>query len=286
MRRATRGRLLPYLPTPDHKVSGLGPQASRMDACMSRLFNPVRVLLILYLKDKQAVEAYKADIKAQLTRAGLIRGQPRSSLSRPNPPPMVPPQIRSTTYNRSSIPDTTTSSPHYFDHLDYGHHYVDPLHTRHPTEVQDLNLMPGMSSKPVSESVMSVLSQQQLALNSGFHHQLPDYSDSTLIDLHPPFFYPQSVTPISSSSDSLNLDLSQLAGSQDPRLFEFPPPSPPPPLPFVVGQNNVQDHIIYYFEHVRKTQFIFAGNTLTNATYSVRLSVPCYLFLILKLSSQ
>lgn len=31
-------------------------------------------------QDKQAVEAYKADIKAQLTRAGLIRGQPRSSL--------------------------------------------------------------------------------------------------------------------------------------------------------------------------------------------------------------
>ena len=31
-------------------------------------------------KDKQAVEAYKADIKAQLTRAGLIRGQPRSSI--------------------------------------------------------------------------------------------------------------------------------------------------------------------------------------------------------------
>lgn len=31
-------------------------------------------------QDKQAVEAYKADIKAQLTRAGLIRGQPRSSI--------------------------------------------------------------------------------------------------------------------------------------------------------------------------------------------------------------
>lgn len=35
------------------------------------------------LQDKQAVEAYKANIKAQLTRAGLIRGQPRSSLTIP-----------------------------------------------------------------------------------------------------------------------------------------------------------------------------------------------------------
>ncbi|KAF8145512.1 hypothetical protein K438DRAFT_1610997, partial [Mycena galopus ATCC 62051] len=32
-----------------------------------------------WMRDKPLVEAYKADIKAQLTRAGLIRGQPRSS---------------------------------------------------------------------------------------------------------------------------------------------------------------------------------------------------------------
>ncbi|KAI6108005.1 fungal-specific transcription factor domain-containing protein [Pisolithus sp. B1] len=30
-----------------------------------------------WMRDKQAVEAYKADIKAQLTRAGMIRGQPK-----------------------------------------------------------------------------------------------------------------------------------------------------------------------------------------------------------------
>ena len=36
--------------------------------------------LLTRLQDKRAVEAYKAEIKAKLTRAGLIRGQPRSSI--------------------------------------------------------------------------------------------------------------------------------------------------------------------------------------------------------------
>ncbi|KAJ7230461.1 hypothetical protein GGX14DRAFT_4506, partial [Mycena pura] len=31
-----------------------------------------------WMQDRAAVEAYRADIKAQLARAGLIRGQPRS----------------------------------------------------------------------------------------------------------------------------------------------------------------------------------------------------------------
>ncbi|KAG6373392.1 hypothetical protein JVT61DRAFT_6541 [Boletus reticuloceps] len=37
-----------------------------------------------WMRDKRAVEAYKADIKAKLTRAGLIRGQPRSSIMQAN----------------------------------------------------------------------------------------------------------------------------------------------------------------------------------------------------------
>ncbi|EIW84309.1 hypothetical protein CONPUDRAFT_163469, partial [Coniophora puteana RWD-64-598 SS2] len=33
-----------------------------------------------WMRDKQAIEAYKASIKAHLTREGLIRGQPRSAI--------------------------------------------------------------------------------------------------------------------------------------------------------------------------------------------------------------
>jgi C6 transcription factor Pro1 len=43
------------------------------------------------------------------------------------------------------------------------------------------------------------------------------------------------------------------------------------------GPNAVQqEHVLYYFEHVRKMQFIFAGsNLVTNIIYSVKLNMCC-----------
>ena len=73
-------------------------------------------------------------------------------------------------------------------------------------------------------------------------------------------------------SDSLSIEFSQLGESGDLGGFGFDvsPPSPPPSVSLIPVQNNVQgDHVIYYFEHVRKVQNLFAGNTFTNATYSV-----------------
>ncbi|RDB26190.1 ustiloxin B cluster transcription factor ustR [Hypsizygus marmoreus] len=219
-----------------------------------------------WMRDKQAVEAYKANIKAQLTRAGLIRGQPRSSLIHANPPPMVPPQIRPQPYHRSSAPEIISSSPLHFDHPDYGYRYMATPQEQHLRQDQLIPGMPGAS-------------------NTGFH-QIPDalYADSTInaLDLHPPFFqYPQSVTPISSSSslgaDSVSLDFAHLNASQEHSGFDFDlrPPSPPPPAPFIIGQNNVQgDHVIYYFENVRKMQLMFAGNIFTNTTYNLIVQEP------------
>jgi hypothetical protein len=78
------------------------------------------------------------------------------------------------------------------------------------------------------------------------------------------------LTPL--GTDSLSLTFSPLGEPQDLGGFGFDvrPPSPPPSVSLIPGQNNVQgDHVIYYFEHVRKVQNLFAGNTFTNATYSV-----------------
>lgn len=145
--------------------------------------------------------------------------------------------------------------------------------------------MPGESHKATAVHILTNTAQLLGGSNSAFH-PVPDplYNNDTSIsalEIHTPFFpYPsQSVTPISSSSssvttDSLNLDFSQL-GPHEQTGYEFDlrPPSPPPPVPFISGQNNVQgDHVIYYFEHVRKVQYMFAGNTFTNATYSVSFS--------------
>jgi len=219
-----------------------------------------------WMRDKQAVEVYKANIKAQLTRAGLIRGQPRTSLIHHHPSPVVPTQIRPQAYHRSSAPETTSSSPLHFDHPDYGYRYVNTPHEQHHR--RDHNTIPGMPG----------------ASNPGFHQITdPSYTDTTLnaLDLQTPFFpYPQSVTPISSSSSlstDVGVDFSQLGAPQEQGSFDFDlrPPSPAPPVPFIIGQNNVQgDHVIYYFDHVRKIQLMFAGNTFTNATYSLIVQEP------------
>ncbi|KAG6910838.1 hypothetical protein DXG01_007153 [Tephrocybe rancida] len=222
-----------------------------------------------WMRDKQEVERYKADIKAQLTRAGLIRGQPRTSQVYQNSSSMVPSQIRPHPYHRSSAPEISTSSSVHFDHPDYGYRYVNTPREQHSHPRPEHNHVPGMPG----------------ASNSAFQ-QIPDplYTDTPInaLDLHSPFYYPQSVTPISSSSSTIGtdipIDFSHLGSSQEPAGFEFdlrpPSPLPPAPLPLSAGENYTQDHVIYYFEHVRKIQFIFAGNSLTNATHSIIMQEP------------
>jgi hypothetical protein len=97
------------------------------------------------------------------------------------------------------------------------------------------------------------------------------------LDLHPPLYQHQHpfVTPLSSlppsGTDPLSLDFPPLGESQDLGGFGFDikPPSPPPSVSLIHVQG---DHVIYYFENVRKVQSLFAGNTFTNATFSVSLS--------------
>jgi hypothetical protein len=90
-------------------------------------------------QDKQAVEDYKADIKAQLTRKGLIRGQPRSSLLQAQAAAGAT-RSRPMNPHRYSAPPTTTTpssqsnSPSLGLGLDFGfgiNPYVDPHHLRH-----------------------------------------------------------------------------------------------------------------------------------------------------------
>jgi hypothetical protein len=94
------------------------------------------------------------------------------------------------------------------------------------------------------------------------------------LDLHPPLYQQQhpSVAPLSSlvplGTDPLSLDFPRLGEPQDLGGFGFDV-RPPSPLPSVSLIHVQGDHVIYYFEHVRKVQNLFAGNTFTNATFSV-----------------
>lgn len=66
-------------------------------------------LLTIILQDKRAVDEYKAGIKEQLNRAGLIRGQPRPNLlgrSAPSRTHATRPTIR----HRVTAPEVTPST--------------------------------------------------------------------------------------------------------------------------------------------------------------------------------
>jgi hypothetical protein len=236
-------------------------------------------LSISSVQDKQAVENYKANIKAQLTRAGLIRGQPRSSLMHATAAPLLSSQVSPQTYHQPSPSDISSSSAIRFDPPDYYRYFDAPQeHHRHNN-----NVMPGVPGKSdiCCASSLTLTSELTGASNSGFHHisdsLFPDPAMNAL-ELHPPLYqHPQAIAPL--LTDSLGIDFPPLVEPQDLGDFGFDvrPPSPPPSVSLNPGQNNVQgDHVIYYFEHVRKVQNLFAGNTFTNATYSVSPSYVMY----------
>jgi len=67
--------------------------------------------------------------------------------------------------------------------------------------------------------------------------------------------------------------INQGQGPAETSLFDFDPrPRPPSPVQqfSVLSTPNRGDFVIYYFNYVRKFQYVFAGNSVTNATYSVR----------------
>ena len=73
------------LSSPSHKVSRLGTKTTRMDAGENfPVHRRFKLLTDFVIKDKDKVAEYKAGIKEQLTRAGLIRGQPRTAYQLPS----------------------------------------------------------------------------------------------------------------------------------------------------------------------------------------------------------
>ncbi|KAJ3995807.1 fungal-specific transcription factor domain-containing protein [Lentinula boryana] len=221
-----------------------------------------------WMRDKLAVEAYKADIKAQLTRAGLIRGQPRSSMLQAQAATAGPTRTRSMNTHRYSAPATATNSPSHSPSLglglDFGfsiNPYMDPHHPRHE------GLLPGVPG----------------ASNSHFH-QLPSasFSDPHLndLDLNSSYFQsPPTTTLPNLGLESNEYDVSPITNfpqHQQNGGFEFNV-HPPPELnfPVVSSQNSIQEnHVMYYFENVRSAHFLFAGNTTTNVVYSLIVQEP------------
>ncbi|KAJ7455229.1 fungal-specific transcription factor domain-containing protein [Mycena galericulata] len=218
-----------------------------------------------WMRDKQAVEAYKADIKAQLTRAGLIRGQPRSSLLSPSLSARLHDGSIRRQYpqHRRSADSSTTSLLNFDATVDYGYQYGS-----HQPRHNSMGTYPGMPG----------------ASNSAFYH-LPagHFSDPSVnnipVDFNTSIFNAQYESPVSSTPGStqippLDFDFGQLGN--DAFDFAVRPPSPAQAFPpLFAGHSSLQEnHCIYYFEHVRKVQYIFAGNTVTNITCSMIVQEP------------
>ncbi|KAF7374632.1 Zn(2)-C6 fungal-type domain-containing protein [Mycena sanguinolenta] len=71
--------------------------------------------------------------------------------------------------------------------------------------------------------------------------------------------------------------LISLSSATRDSIFAVNPPSPDQGFPLFAGQPHSsmqENHCIYYFEHVRKVQYIFAGNTVTNVTCSMIVLEP------------
>lgn len=202
------------------------------------------------------MEAYKADIKAQLTRAGLIRGQPRSSI------------IQATTASSSVFTTqhyqapSTSQIPNDPPSLIFADSFptAEPSTVLSPYRMHPSSRPPHHTTEPPNPASSNSPFDFPLQFDPAFPH----------LNTHSPF---TPSTSIPSSHPSPH-DIPQFAPT-----FDGPASSPTTfsadmTLSALPGQSMQTDHVLYYFEHVCALQFAFAETSVKNITYSVRSSVP------------
>ncbi|OCH93068.1 hypothetical protein OBBRIDRAFT_381076 [Obba rivulosa] len=175
-----------------------------------------------WMRDKENVAAYKASIKGRLTRAGLIRGQPRAAYMTASssvlPSPQLPAMAGPGRMPGGAVDADARSDPNSRHNMALGTFYDSPMkgsllqtHS-HPTGPPTVYMSGSGNDAPPT---------------------FGEFIASTGYD----------------------------AISQGKALAR---PMPSSTLP--------EDYISYYFEHVQKAQYSFAGNCLTNTLYSIAVS--------------
>uniref|UniRef100_A0A8H7Y332 Zn(2)-C6 fungal-type domain-containing protein n=1 Tax=Psilocybe cubensis TaxID=181762 RepID=A0A8H7Y332_PSICU len=204
-----------------------------------------------WMRDKKNVDAYKASIKAQLSRAGLIRGQPRHN------PMQVPShravqqqqrqQVRQTTVNShtGSVNVTRTNFESFHHPLDTS---FNAQHGPH--------LMSGMTEVPLKGAPSSF-----------------DDHISRQFDTYDPTFFQQTAL-FNPSLGGENTDFGLLS-TQTANDVLFQDPTTMPAYNSPANQTAVQEELVmHYFSNVQKAQPFFAGEALTDITYSAILEEP------------
>ncbi|KAI0687729.1 fungal-specific transcription factor domain-containing protein [Cytidiella melzeri] len=233
-----------------------------------------------WMRDKEKVAHYKADIKAQLTRAGLIRGQPRavfnpsSSTTTTTTLTGPSPSARPDRYPQSATagpgPSTTTTLRSRRSDA-YGPYVYNPSprFSRPPSAM--ISAVPGLD--PSIPGGTTNTNSHNSPASSPFVMPLPNSYNN-----HPggggggghpsPSMY--GLTPADLYSTTPNNTLMspfpspQTIFDHIPHQQQQPHPSSVSPVTLPVLEPNEQ-LVSYYFEHVRKLQFAFAGQELTGA---------------------
>ncbi|KAF7985733.1 hypothetical protein HWV62_2340 [Athelia sp. TMB] len=226
------------------------------------------------MKDKKAQDEYKAKIKATLLSNNMIRGQPRTN-AHGSTSPSAQAQPRATgprPYARRSTADSPPASGLTTPNSEYRYNgRRKPQHAvTMPPPVSHRQSYHGGYQTPHFDASGA---QTQMYL-----HPPSSYSDPSFSNLDMGSLFP-TIPP------SFDLQSAGLTSPPDSATFDFSlavpmvPLAPFEPLPQEVpaaGPDPVQtQHVLYYFEHVRKIQFAFAGsNLVTNIMYSIILAEP------------
>ncbi|KAH9921883.1 fungal-specific transcription factor domain-containing protein [Fomitopsis serialis] len=201
-----------------------------------------------WMRDKERVAAYKASIKEQLTRAGLIRGQPRANFMQAasSSPAVAGPGPSSSLRRHSPLGEARFQRP-YPSSRSRQHSGMAAMSgsasaRTSPTHLHYNNASPGAAA---------------FAMGDHFTQWTPSYPHTMSPTIPVPSN--EEYTPFFSPTDA---------------SVSVPVAAQPTPLPPAAHEISDETYVMYYFESVRKEQFVFAGNSLTNTLYSIVHSDP------------
>ncbi|CCM06635.1 uncharacterized protein FIBRA_08916 [Fibroporia radiculosa] len=190
-----------------------------------------------WMRDKEKVAAYKAHITEDLNRKGLIRGRPRAAYM--SPAPLAHPHA-------SAVAGPGPSSARFSGARDSPYQRPPPSSRPRPPPVS----MPGFPTGPrAGGSPSYAMTMNPLTpLHDAFHAAQA-------------YVYPTTLSPTI-----------PIPHGDDPTAYDstyFPQGAAT-----AVPTMSHEQYMVYYFQSVRKTQYVFAGNSLTNALHSIVTAEP------------
>ncbi|KAJ3487785.1 hypothetical protein NLJ89_g11681 [Agrocybe chaxingu] len=220
-----------------------------------------------WMRDKENVDAYKASIKAQLSSKGLIRGQPRHN------PIQVPPHRR---HNANTNGNGHSSSVSSRNHSSYNafQQIGDPAYNHSHNDLLTARACP-VRKRDTSQSNQGLTTCVFAGSSSSSFDQLTTFPDvfEPETSFHPYHSQLNPVQPYAVGGDPLN-DASYGFLPLPANHNDLLTPSLPSPYNPSGHAGMHEQLVMHYFNDVRKVQFFFAGEALTDITYSAIVEEP------------